>query len=88
MPVVRRVLGENDFRTLTMRGNYARALYNDPGATLDDLRETAATLEETGRIARRVFGDTHPLTVDIEDSLRLVRRAIAGEWPLGSVADK
>ena len=28
------------------------------------------TLEETARIARRVLGGAHPLTVDIEDELR------------------
>ena len=32
----------------------------DPGATLDDLREAVATLEETAPTARRVFGGAHP----------------------------
>ena len=32
------------------------ALYQDPRATLDDLREAVTTLEDTERIARRVFG--------------------------------
>ena len=82
MPVVRRVLGENDFRTLTMRGNYARALYLDDGATLDDLREAVTTLEDTNRIARRVLGNAHPTTNGIEAALRLAQAALrARETP-------
>jgi hypothetical protein len=82
MPVVRRVLGENDFRTLTMRGNYARALYLDDGATLDDLREAVTTLEDTNRIARRVLGNAHPTTNGNEAALRLAQAALrARETP-------
>ena len=55
---------------LRMRCNYAQTLYWDPGATLDDLREALRTLEETERIARRVFGGAHPLTVGFEQALR------------------
>ena len=36
-------------------------LYRADDATLDDLREAVATNEEIERIARRVFGETHPL---------------------------
>ena len=42
----------------------------DDGATLDDLREAVATLEDAGRIARRVLGGAHPLTVGNDDELR------------------
>ena len=48
----------------------AQSLYSDEGATLDDLREAVTALEDAGRIAQRVFGGTHPLTVDIEHDLR------------------
>ena len=58
-----------------MRWYYAEALYNDPGATLDDLRETLTTLEDIGRIARRVLGGAHPVTRDIEDDLQKARAA-------------
>ena len=75
MPVAPRVLGKNHDHTLTMRGNYARALYKDPGATLDDLREAVTTLEDTSRIARRVLGSAHPLTGWIEGRLRAALRA-------------
>ena len=46
--------------------NYARALYLNTGATLDQLREAVATVEEIERTARRVFGGAHPLVADIE----------------------
>ena len=48
----------------------------DPGATLDDLREAVETLEHTGRIARRVFGGAHPDTAAIEQSLQNARAAL------------
>ena len=81
IPVARRVLGEGDSLMLTMRKNYARALYLDAGATLDNLREAVTTLEEVEGIARRVLGGTHPLSVNIEDHLRCARAALATRWP-------
>ena len=77
MPVARRVLGDSHDNTFKIRWYYARALYRDPGTTLDDLREAVTTLEETTRIARRVFGGAHPVTEDIEKSLRESRAAFA-----------
>ena len=78
MPVARRVLGENNEATLTMRGCYADALMmrGDPSATLDDLREAVTTLEDAEPTARRVFGSAHPLTAGIEKTLRLARAAL------------
>ena len=49
---------------------YALALYQDEGATLDDLRESVGTLEETTRSMRRVLGAAHPDQVLIEGYLR------------------
>jgi hypothetical protein len=52
------------------------------GATLDDLREAVATLEDTARIARRVLGGSHPTTSGIEGTLRKSREALrARETP-------
>ena len=82
IPVARRALKENHDLTLRMHWIYARALYFDPSATLDDLREAVTTLEDAERIARRVFGGSHPLTVDIEASLQTARAALrARETP-------
>jgi tetratricopeptide (TPR) repeat protein len=76
IPVARRILGESDVTTLRMRGGYAEALKIDPGATLNDLREAAMTLEDAERIAQRVLGGAHPTTVTIEEELRDVRAAL------------
>ena len=76
MPVARRVLGADNRLTLQMRTNYALALYEDDGATLDDLREAVTTLEETARTARRVLGSSHPLTPTIERYLQKARTAL------------
>ena len=77
MPVARRVLGESHDITLKMRLVYARALYTDTGATLDNLREAVTTLEETGQTARRVLGGAHPVTTRIEYYLRDARATLA-----------
>ena len=77
MPVARRVLGEGHNLTLMMRWVYARALYLDTDATLDDLREAATSLEETERIARRVLGSAHPDVSSMEGTLREARAALA-----------
>jgi hypothetical protein len=73
LPVARRVLGESDEITLKMRRAYATALYYDEGATLDDLREAVTTLEDVERIARRVFGGSHPFTTATEAILQNAR---------------
>ena len=65
-----------------MRWNYAKALYLDDGATLDDLHEAVTTLEDTERTARRALGGAHPLTNNIEGDLREARAALrARETP-------
>ena len=77
MPVARRVLGESHELTLRLSCNFVEALYEDPDATLDDLREAVTTLEDTARIARRVLGPSHPTTEDIALDLRNARAALA-----------
>ncbi|CAH0371295.1 unnamed protein product [Pelagomonas calceolata] len=82
MPLARRVLGESHELTLTVRQNYAAVLCNDPSATLDDMREAVTTLEESERVARRVYGGAHPLASGIEHALRNARAALrARETP-------
>ena len=53
-----------------------QSLYLDANAKLDDLHEAVNTLEDAGRIARRVFGGAHPRTTQIEDSLRYAQGAL------------
>ena len=76
MRVARRVFGDDDEDTLRMRWIYASALYMDASATLDDLREAVTTLEDSKRIARRVFGGSHPLTEGIERNVQSARAAL------------
>ena len=76
MPVAQRVLGEDDGLTLKMRGVYALALYRDPGATLDHLREAVTTLEDAQRTARRVLGGAHPTTTGMKNALQEAREAL------------
>jgi polysaccharide deacetylase 2 family uncharacterized protein YibQ len=68
-----------------MRESYARALFLDTGATLEDLRKAVTTLEETARTARRVLGGAHPVTVWIEGASREARAALATSEPPSGV---
>ena len=77
IPVARRVLGDKDIFTLKMRWIYAEALCQDPGATLDDIRESVGMLEELERTARRVMGGAHPLVEAFEQALQNARTALA-----------
>ena len=71
-----------------MRTTYSCALFQDPGATLDDLRETVPTLEDTARIRRRVLGGNHPVTTGIEVNLRYARAKLrAHETPPQNAVD-
>ena len=76
IPVVRRVHGEDATITLRMRWAYAIALYQDAGATLDDLREAVTTLEDIEQTARRVLGSAHPDVAAIENNLQNARAAL------------
>ena len=76
LPVARRVLGESHELTLRMRRVYARALFLDPAATLDDLQNSITTFEEILRITRRVLGGAHPVTTGIEEDLQETRVAL------------
>ena len=85
IPLARRVLGDSHECTLKMRSLCALALYRDPGASLDDLRESVTTFKDTVRIAHRVFGRTHPVVGMMEGDLRAARAALrARETPPGT----
>jgi hypothetical protein len=74
--MARRVLGERNDITLRMRLIYARALYRDDSATIDDLHEAVATLEDMEPIVRRVFGTSHPTVKTIEGRLLKARAVL------------
>ena len=67
---------------IKMLWTYAEMLYEDDHATLDDLREAVATLEDSARGARRVYGPKHPLVVGTEYHIEHSRAAlVAREAP-------
>ena len=83
--MAQRNLGESHELTLKLKSVYARALYKDNGATLDDIHEAVTTLEDTERIARRVLGSAHPDVSSMENALQEARAALrARETPPGS----
>jgi len=76
LPVARRFLGEGHLTTLRMRWIYAKSLYEDDSATLDDLREAVETHEDLERNARRALGGSNPMVVEIEQSLQQALAAL------------
>ena len=72
-----RVSGDDHENTLRMRWIYARALYMDEGATLNDLHKSVETLESVARVWIRVFGEAHPETPKAQDALKIARGALA-----------
>ena len=87
LPVARRVLGDRHEYTMYMKRNYAMALYGDPAATLNDLREAVTTLEDTERTARRILGGASPTTRSVETALRNARAALRARETPSSEAD-
>ena len=65
-----------DAARLVRGGEAVDAFYKADGATLDDLREAVTTLEDSDRIARRVFGGAHPFSVSSEHYLRNARATL------------
>ena len=63
--------------TLRIRWVYALALYNDKGATLDNLREAVETLDSVAQLWKRVFGEAHPETPSVQAALANAREALA-----------
>ena len=77
VPLARRVLGDSNQVTLTLRWNYSVALCRNGDGTEDDLREAVMMLEETERTARRVFGAAHPTVIEMEQAKIYLRAALA-----------
>ena len=69
--------GANDNLTLRTRWLYANALYEDPRATLHDLREAVETLESVAPLWERVYGISHPETLRVQGALEDAREELA-----------
>ena len=84
IPVARRVLGKGNIDVVRLRWSYGCFLYRAPDATLDDIREAVATMEETYGTVRRVFGAEHSYTREMDPKdIRFAQaelRAREGKW--------
>ena len=69
-------LGTEHATVLTLRCNYASALFTE-GRSRDNLVEAVALLEELSSTARRVFGTAHPITMTISGNLGRARLRLA-----------
>ena len=76
IPVARRILGDSNEVTFSIKMNYAVSIFADTRASLDYLHEAVSTLEKVDRAARHVFGSAHPTTVKIETLLRDARATL------------
>ena len=81
-PVARRVLGESNVITLKLLWVHAQTLYKDDSATLADLRGLVNTLEDSARVACRVYGRTHPVVAGTQYHLGQSRAALAARETL------
>ena len=84
IPVARRVLGTGNIDTIRLRWSYGLFLFRSPDATLDDIREAVATMEETYGTVRRAFGAEHSYTREMDPKdIRFAQaelRAREGKW--------
>ena len=86
IPVARRVLGEEHSLTLRMSLIYGWALYKDPVATRDDLREAVETLESVAKSCQQLFGVAHPDTSNVLNALANARKKLAAAAPAASAS--
>ena len=79
IPKAESVLGKQDNDTLILQVLYATAVHKDAESSLDEQREVIATLEDCHRIARQVFGASHPRCRDVERTLESARWRLSAQ---------
>ena len=62
IPEAIRVLGKDHDLTFKLQRIYAQCLYENDGASLEDITAAVATLEDLDRRQTRIFGAAHPQT--------------------------
>jgi len=77
IPVAERSLGRENYVYFRLRWAYAKSLTDADDATLDDLVQAEALLDDTYTRFRRVMGDVHPDTPRLRESLLIVREGLA-----------
>ena len=73
IPVAERSLGREHYIYFRLRWLYAVSLGDAADATLDDLVQAEALLDDTYTRCRRVMGDRHPDTPRIHETLLAIR---------------
>ena len=65
--------------TMRLRGTYAKSLClrDDHGASRDDVVEAVAIFEGLSSTARRIYGESHPLSEIIQEDLELAQEHLA-----------
>ena len=77
IPKAESVHGRKHTVTLHLRQLYAEAIYKHCDSNLDEQREAIAMLEDDCRIARQVFGPSHPNCQDAEEALENARERLS-----------
>ena len=77
IPEATRALGKNHDITFKMQRMYARCLYQNDGASQDDVTAAIAQLEDLDRRMTRIYGASHPQTSATRDRLAEAREKLA-----------
>ena len=77
MPAARRSIGRDEEYTLKLEKALLKATHEDKGSSLDELRKAISMCEDGCRRARRVYGDSHPITAELARELDLAREELA-----------
>ena len=71
IPKAKASIGYENEHTLNLLTVYAKTLYMDKG-NISELMEASMVLEDAEKVARRVLGPAHPLTVEMGNDMKRV----------------
>ena len=77
IPEATRALGKDHDQTFKLQRMYAQSLYENDGASREDVTEAIATLEDIDRRGTRVYGPAHPQAVATRNRLAEARETLA-----------
>ena len=77
IPEAIRALGKDHDITFKLRRMYAQSLYENDGASREDVTAAIETLEDLDRRGTRVYGPAHPQTVTTRNRLAEAREKLA-----------
>ena len=79
IPKAESVFGNQDNDTLISQVLYAEAVYKDAHSSLNEQRDAIAMLEDSHRIARQVYGASHPRCEDVKQTLESARKRLSAQ---------